>query len=160
MHLSPPLVAAFVAISLAAPAAAQSDTGFAALQERGRTAMGVDQYSSTHRFDDLPDGGRIELQRDPADSAGVATIRAHLREIADAFVRGDFRTPGVVHGRTVPGTDVMAERRRAMRYEFRPLPGGGEVRIRTTDPAAVAAVHRFLAFQRADHRAPGRSHAH
>jgi hypothetical protein len=29
------------------------------------------------------------------------------------------------------------------------------VRITTTDPAALAAVHEFLAFQRADHRAAG-----
>jgi hypothetical protein len=33
------------------------------------------------------------------------------------------------------------------------LPGGGEVRIRTASPAALAAIHEFLAFQRMDHRA-------
>jgi len=27
------------------------DSSFAALQERGRVAMGVDQYTSTHHFD-------------------------------------------------------------------------------------------------------------
>jgi hypothetical protein len=27
------------------------------------------------------------------------------------------------------------------------------VRIRATDPAAVQAIHEFLAFQRSDHRA-------
>jgi TusA-related sulfurtransferase len=32
------------------------------------------------------------------------------------------------------------------------LPRGGELRITTTDPAAVAAVAAFLAFQRMDHR--------
>src|SRR5688572_21274727 len=93
----------------AAPAA--PDSAFAALQRRGHQAMGVDQYTSTHRFDALPDGGRIELQRDGDDPEGVATIRAHLRSIADAFARGDFATPRFVHGQTVPGTETMAARR-------------------------------------------------
>ena len=53
----------------AAPAAAQ-DSSFSGMQNRGRQAMGVDQYTSAHRFDALADGGRIELQRETEDSAG------------------------------------------------------------------------------------------
>jgi hypothetical protein len=136
-----------------APRGANDDTVFVNLQERGESAMGVDQYTSTHRFEPLPDGGRIELQRDAADRAGVATIRAHMRDIADRFSRGDFTIPGFVHAREVPGTRVMAERKGQITYEMRELPGGAEVRIRAADAAAIAAVHEFLAFQRADHRA-------
>ena len=133
----------------------RADTAFAALQERGRAAMGVDQYTSTHRFDALPDGGRIELQRDTDDAEGIATIRAHLRAIADDFAAGDFRTPAFVHVREVPGSAVMAERRAAIRYAYRDLPRGGEVRITTADAAAIEAIHAFMAFQRGDHRAGG-----
>lgn len=134
---------------------AATDTSFAAVQARGKRAMGVDQYTSTHRFDDLADGGRIVLQRDAADSAGARIIRAHLRDVAAAFARGDFATPGFVHGRAVPGTTTMAARRAAIGYAVRDLPGGGEVRITTTDPEALRAVHAFLAFQRRDHRVGG-----
>jgi hypothetical protein len=144
-----------------APApAAPDDARFAGVQSRGHTAMGVDQYTSAHRFDDLPDGGRIELQRGADDPEGVRVIRAHLREIADAFARGDFRTPAFVHAGEVPGTAVMAAKRGAIAYTFRELPRGGEVRITTADPEAVRAIHAFLAFQRTDHRAPGHEHAH
>jgi len=142
----------------AAPSAARhphADTAFAALRARGTAAMGVDQYTSTHRFDDLPDGGRIELQRDADDAAGIATIRAHLQGIAAAFARGDFATPAMVHMREVPGTAVMRARSAAIRYEYRALPRGGEVRITTADPEALRAIHAFLAFQRSDHRAAG-----
>lgn len=132
-----------------------ADRAFAAVQARGKVAMGVDQYTSTHRFEPLPDGGRIVLQRDPADRAGVAVIRAHLRHIAGAFGAGDFRLPGFVHDRPVPGTEEMAARRDRINYTADSLPGGGEVRIRTDDSVAVRAVHRFLAFQRQDHRAGG-----
>src|SRR5690606_20544369 len=136
----------------------EGDTAFAALQERGRVGMGVDQYTSTHLFDSLEDGGRIELQRDVEDPEDVAIIRAHLREIAEAFARGDFRTPGFVHAQEVPGTRVMAARREHIRYTFRELPRGGEVRITTRDPEALAAIHEFLAFQRREHRAGGHVH--
>lgn len=135
--------------------AAAADTGFAALQARGRAAMGVDQYTSTHRFDALPDGGRIELQRDEDHAEGIATIRAHLAAIAQSFARGDFGTPAAVHAREVPGTATMAARRDAIRYTYRDLPRGGEVRITTADPEAIAAIHAFMAFQRGDHRAGG-----
>ena len=137
------------------PAATTQDSAFAALQARGHQAMGVDEYTSTHRFDALPDGGRIELQRDTDDPEGVATIRAHLRSIAEAFARGEFGTPAFVHGQAVPGTETMAARRAAIRYEYRDLPRGGEVRIVASDAEAVAAIHAFMAFQRGDHRAGG-----
>lgn len=137
---------------------AAADTAFAALQARGHVHMGVDQYTSTHRFDTLPDGGRIELRRDTDDARDIATIRAHLRGIARAFAHGDFGTPAAVHARAVPGTEVMAARRALIRYTYRDLPGGGEVRIATADPQALAAIHAFMAFQREDHRAGGASH--
>src|SRR5918993_2848595 len=72
------------------------DARFHGVQARGETAMGVDQYTSSHVFEPLPDGGRIVLQRDAADSAGTAVIRAHLDRIAAAFAAGDFRLPGFV----------------------------------------------------------------
>ena len=131
------------------------DTSYAAMQERGRSAMGVDQYTSAHRFDDAPDGGRIVLQRDASDTAGTRVIREHLRAIAGRFAAGDFRVPGFVHAGEVPGTRTMALHRRVITYRFEVLPGGGQVRIVTRNPAAVRAIHRFLAFQRTEHRAPG-----
>lgn len=134
---------------------ARHDTAFASMQERGRKAMGVDQYTSTHHFDALPDGGRIELQRDVDDSAGVARIRAHMREIASAFKSGDFSTPMMVHLREVPGATVMAERRALITYEPSDLPRGAELHIRTKDPGALKAIHEFMAFQRGEHHATG-----
>jgi hypothetical protein len=113
--------------------------------------MGVDQYTSWHRFDPLPDGGRIALQLDPRDTSGTVVIRAHLRDIARRFASGDFAIPGFVHAGEVAGTRAMRAKRRAIFYVLHPLAGGGEVRIITRDSDAVAAVHEFLAFQRKEH---------
>jgi hypothetical protein len=140
----------------AAATAAGDSARFAAVQTRGRSVMGVDQYTSAHVFEDLPDGGRIVLDRaDAADTAGIATIRRHMREVADDFRRGDFAKPFRVHAQQVPGTDAMARRRDAITYTVVDRPRGAEVDIHTTDSAAVAAVHAFLAFQRSDHHAAG-----
>ena len=133
--------------------AESSDSAFRAVQSRGAQVMGVDQYTSAHVFEPLPNGGRIVLQREVNDSAGTATIRAHMADIAGRFSRGDFSLPGLVHARAVPGTDVMAARRSLIRYVADTLPRGGEVRIITSDSLAIAAVHEFLAFQRSDHHA-------
>jgi hypothetical protein len=138
--------------------AGQVDADFDALQERGETAMGVDQYTSTHLFDALPDGGRIELQRDDDDPAGVDRIREHLRQVALDFADGDFSDPTFVHQQEMPGTAVMALRKDAIVYTFASLPRGAEVRITTEDPGAIEAIHQFMAAQRMDHRAGGHDH--
>jgi hypothetical protein len=132
-----------------------TDSGFAALQERGAIYMGVDQSRAAHRFDALPDGGRIELQSTTGDSADVAAIRRHFGMIADQFAQGDFETPFAVHAEQVPGTAIMRERKDRIVYQRADLPRGAALRLRTQDPAALAAIHEFLAYQRREHRAPG-----
>jgi len=129
------------------------DSSFAAMQARGATGMGVDQYTSTHTFEPRRDGGRITLRRDGEDSAGVEQIRAHLRMIAASFAAGDFGTPSFIHAGAVAGTDVMATRRLLIRYSVAPIARGGELIITTSDSVALDAIHRFLAFQRREHRA-------
>jgi len=134
-----------------------ADSGFAALQQRGAVYMGVDQSKAAHRFDALPDGGRIELQSTTGDSADVAAIRRHFQMIADQFARGDFETPFAVHAETVPGTAVMRERWEQISYQRSDLPRGAALRLTTRDPEALRAIHEFLAYQRKEHHAPGQN---
>ena len=133
---------------------ASSDSAFAEVQSRGHLAMGVDRYTSLHKFEPLPDGGRIALQRDATDTAGVTQIRAHMRQIASAFGRGDFTLPGFVHAREVPGTREMRARRSAIHYTTDTVTGGAVLRLRSSDSIAIRAIHEFVALQRHDHRAP------
>jgi hypothetical protein len=123
------------------------------MQKRGAEVMGVDQESSVHVFEALPNGGIIELQRAGTDSAGARTIRQHLRTIAMAFRDGDFSGPGYIHSTSVPGARVMADRRNYIRYDYRDLPRGGALRISTTDAAARKAIWEFIAYQRNEHMA-------
>ena len=135
--------------------ASTGDTAFRALQERGKMAMGVDQYESAHHFDVLPDGGRIVLEMKGDDALPIAQIRAHLKLIQHAFQAGDFSTPEFVHMRAMPGTAVMATKKGVITYTYADRPRGGEVRIRTADAEALAAIREFMSAQRGDHRAAG-----
>lgn len=135
---------------------AAGDSSLAELERRGAVYMGVDQSKAAHRFDALPDGGRIELQSTTGDSADVAAIRRHFQMIARQFAGGDFTTPFAVHAEQVPGTTVMQERKDRISYRRSDLPRGAELRLSTNDPAALRAMHEFLAYQRREHHAPGR----
>ena len=156
MRLAPIVLAGLVACGKGKEN--QTPDDFAAMQTRGEHVMGVDQYTSAHVFEDLPDGGRVVLDDNTADSTAIATIRAHMRDIAVAFRAGDFSKPFEVHAQTVPGTDVMRARSAAITYEPIDRVWGAQVRIKSTDPVAIAAIHQFLAFQREAHQAPEHEH--
>jgi TusA-related sulfurtransferase len=46
----------------------------------------------------------------------------------------------------------MAAKRSLITYTVEVLPRGAALRIATQDPEAVQAIHRFLEFQRLEHR--------
>lgn len=131
-----------------------TDSAFAGVQERGKAVMGVDQYTSTHVFEDLSDGGRIVLDRDSAaDSAAIATIRTHMQDILKDFRAGNFSKPFQVHAMEVPGTDVMRANAAKITYSVVDRPRGAELRMTTADSTVLAAIRKFLEFQRKEHHA-------
>jgi hypothetical protein len=114
--------------------------------------MGFDQARTVHHFRIYADGGAIDVAvKDPADRVNLDAIRSHLPHIAQLFGNGRFDLPMVVHARVVPGTTELARLTHAVTYRYVETPGGGRVDIVTTNAEALAAVHRFLAFQIADH---------
>jgi hypothetical protein len=160
MRFAPSICTALVLFALTTPhrASAQqsttraSDSAFKKLQERGKQVMGVDQYTSKHAFETLPDGGRITLARDGDVPADIATIRAHLKDVAARLARGDFSLSEAVHAGKVPGSDVMRAKKDVITFAYADVPRGGQVTLTSRDAEAVKAIHEFLAFQRMDHR--------
>ena len=140
-------------IALAIVSVQHPESHHAAVDARGAHVMGFDQARTAHHFRLYADGGAIDVAvRDPADSANRDAIRRHLPHIAAMFGDGNFDAPMLVHATTVPGTPELARLASAVSYRYVETPGGGRVDIVTADRAALAAVHRFLAFQIADHR--------
>jgi hypothetical protein len=123
------------------------------MNERGELGMGFSQTATTHHFFLKPDGGAIQVEaNDPKDTGSRDSIRAHLRHIAHAFAQGDFDIPMFVHDTVPPGEAEMKRLKDKISYSFRETPGGGKVLIATSDPEALAAIHKFLRFQIAEHQ--------
>ena len=137
-----------------APASpAPIDTAHAVIQQRGAEGAGAYQEASAQVFEQLPNGGVIELQRAYADSVGMRAVRTRLRAIAQAFATGDFAAPSSMNVSSVPGARVMWDRRNAIRFDYRDLARGGALRISTSDRTAQKAIWDFIAYQRNEHMA-------
>lgn len=128
------------------------------VEKHGDQAMRFPHDKTTHHFRLYADGGAIEVTaNDSNDAVNTQAIRGHLAHIAKLFSRGDFSIPMFVHDEVPPGVPVMKEKRAKISYSFEELPAGASVRIKTSNPDALKAVHDFLRFQIEDHHtAPGR----
>jgi len=123
------------------------------MNERGEKVMGFSQTATTHHFLVNETGGVIQVEaNNSSDSASLDNIRMHLRHIARAFQSGDFDLPMFVHDTVPPGVPEMRRLRNHISYAFEETPNGGRVVISTSDTKALAAIHRFLRFQGAEHK--------
>jgi hypothetical protein len=125
----------------------------AGVDERGDKGMGFSHSKTTHHFRVRPDGGAIEVTANDAnDQISRDQIRGHLAHVATLFGQGNFDIPMFVHAQKPPGADVMGRMKSSIAYQYEEMETGGRVRITTTDPQALKAVHDFLRFQIKEHR--------
>jgi len=125
----------------------------AGVDERGDKGMGFSHTKTTHHFRIRAEGGAIEVTANDAnDLASRDQIRSHLAQIATSFGEGNFEIPMFVHAQKPPGAEVMAHMKASIVYRYEEMETGGRVRITTSEPQALKAVHDFLRFQIADHR--------
>jgi hypothetical protein len=122
------------------------------VEKHGDEAMGFPHDKTTHHFRLYSDGGAIEVTvNDTKDSQNMHAIRSHLTHIATMFSNGEFSIPMFIHDQVPPGVPVMKEKHTEISYGLEELLTGGRVRIKTTNPDALKAVHDFLRFQIEDH---------
>jgi hypothetical protein len=123
------------------------------MNERGEVGMGYSQTATGHHFLIQPAGGVIKVEAKSPDNTGERdNIRHHLAHIAQAFANAGFDIPMFVHDSTPPGAPEMKELRQKITYSFQETPAGGQVVIRTSDPRALAAIHKFLRYQIEEHQ--------
>ena len=123
------------------------------VDERGDKGMGFSHQKTTHHFRIGTDGGAIEVTaNDAKDQTSRDQIRGHLAHIATLFGQGNFDIPMFVHDQKPAGADVMERMKSSIVYKYEEMENGGRVRITTSDPQALAAVHDFLRFQIKEHR--------
>src|SRR5215467_14194050 len=129
------------------------DQQHAAMMHRGDQGMGFSQEKTMHRFTLLKHGGEIQATvMDANHSDNLEHIRMHLSHAAKMFSAGDFDIPMFVHGTIPPGVPVMKKLHAFIQYEYREVENGGKITIATTNPKALAAIHKFLRFQTSEHQ--------
>lgn len=114
--------------------------------------MPFDLERTTHYFKPLPDGGVQTVVADnPSDRDQVALVRDHLRKEVKAFAKGDFGDPEQIHGREMPGLDVLRSRYDEMSLTVSATAAGGRIRYTSEASEVVDALHRWFEAQLVDH---------
>jgi hypothetical protein len=122
------------------------------MNKRGDHVMGFDT-KTTHHFLLEESGGSIEVTANKSDDVESSEqIRMHLKHIAMMFADGNFNAPMLIHDQTPPGVPVMQELKGEIKYNYEEIDRGAAVRISTTNPAALKAIHDFLRFQIKEHK--------
>jgi len=67
------------------------------------------------------------------------------------FSEGNFEIPMFVHDQTPPGAAAMKQLKADISYKYVEIENGAKVVISSENPAAISAIHDFLAFQIKDH---------
>jgi hypothetical protein len=130
-----------------------SDMADEQMNQRGDHIMGFDHTKTTHHFLLQESGGSIEVTANSADDVESSEqIRMHLKHIAKMFAEGNFNAPMLIHDQTPPGTPVMQELKGEIKYKYEEIDRGAAVRISTTNPNALKAIHEFLRFQIKEHK--------
>ncbi|MBM4201175.1 MAG: aspartate carbamoyltransferase [Gammaproteobacteria bacterium] len=158
MKRTPPtlLLGALLVCGLAA-AGARAETAsperIGEVAAKGSHVMPFDLKKTAHVFAKTPTGGlQTVYARDPADTAQISLIRAHLIKIAGEFARGDFTDPERIHGPGMPGlAELRAAKQGQLTVVYKDRPDGGEITYTAADPGLVAALHRWFDAQVMDH---------
>ena len=123
------------------------------MNKRGDHVMGFDHTKTTHHFLLQDVGGSIEITANKSEDVESSNqIRMHLKHIARMFAEGDFNAPMLIHEQTPAGVPVMQELKSEIKYDFEEIDRGAAVRISTTNPEALKAIHDFLRFQIKEHK--------
>ena len=141
-----------IALLLLGAALAFAQDHLAMVNQHGDHVMGFSHEKTTHHFRLYKDGGAIEVSaNDPKDTASRDEIRQHLSHITQMFAAGNFNVPMLIHSTTPPGVPTMKELHDQIHYASQQTDSGARVRINTTNPQALEAVHSFLRFQITEH---------
>lgn len=146
-------VALATMLSFCANAQQTPDQHHEGVVQRGDQVMGFSHEKTIHHFRLTPDGGTIEaLATDPSDATSREQIRAHLEHITEMFHNGNFNAPMLIHAQTPPGVRTMKKLRKDIQYNVEETPSGARVKVSSSNPQAIAAIHDFLKFQIQDHQ--------
>jgi len=123
------------------------------VRERSADVMPFQMEATTHIFTKTPTGGvQRVVAKDAKDEEQIELVRAHLKEIAHTFSRGDFSAPAHVHGAAMPGlATLQSAGAGALKIRYNDVKAGAEIRYSSENPKIVSALHGWFDAQLTDH---------
>lgn len=120
---------------------------------RGKDVMPFSLAATKHIFTKTAEGGSQQVvARKSSDVEQVKLARAHLQEIREQFLKGDFSGPSHIHGQDMPGlADLKAAKPGQIAIDYKDVKGGGQLTYKTQDASLVAALHKWFDAQLSDH---------
>lgn len=125
----------------------------AEMLKRGDIAMEFNQSKISHQFVITPDGGQIKISTlDNKDNQTVSQIKDHIRNIQKEFSEGNFNRSSFIHATTVPGTEVMTDKRDLIDYSIIEMNNGSSLILESNDTEVIDAISQFMEFQAIEHK--------
>jgi len=124
----------------------------------GHNVMPFDLTQTVHVFR-MTDSGGVQrvLLREGAATDQVAIIQQHLQHEAEAFQRGDYADPALLHGAEMPGLKDLQAGAKGIRISYRALPDGAEITFKTKSLHLLTAIHRWFGAQLSEHGGDARA---
>jgi hypothetical protein len=121
--------------------------------ERGSYVMPFDLEQTTHVFSKTEKGGLQQVVvKDPKNSEQIKLIRQHLSKISSDFKKGDFSNPAKIHGKDMPGLDVLRNTKPGqLKVDYKELPTGAEINYASDEKNVIEAIHHYFDAQLTDH---------
>jgi hypothetical protein len=133
--------------------------------ERGSHVMPFDLEQTTHVFSKTEKGGLQQvIVKDPKNSEQIKLICQHLSKISSEFKKGDFSNPTKIHGKDMPGLEVLRNTKpEQFKVDYKELPNGAEINYTSDEKNVIEAIHQFFDAQLSDHArhaVPGHANHH
>ena len=134
--------------------AARAETKQEQVHQMSHDVMPFDLAKTTHIFR-MTDSGGVEriIVKDESDKDQVALIQRHLQHEAEAFQRGDYSDPIMLHGEDMPGLKDLETEAAQISVRYSALPDGAEITFETADLHLLTAIHKWFGAQLSEHGA-------
>jgi hypothetical protein len=121
--------------------------------KRGADVMPFDLEKTTHVFSKTKQGGIQQvIVKDSKNDEQIKLIRQHLLKISAEFKKGDFSNPAKIHGKDMPGLNVLRNTSsKDISFAYKELTNGAQINYTSKDIQIIKAIHQWFDAQLSDH---------
>ncbi|NOQ64478.1 MAG: aspartate carbamoyltransferase [Methyloprofundus sp.] len=137
-----------------------SDARIKQVAELGSQVMPFNLMQTLHIFSKNDAGGLQQVVvKDPDNQAQIKLIRQHLEQIANDFKRADYTDPETIHGKDMPGLEVLRNAKAGeLKIRYREIAEGAEILYSSDKAELVTAIHQWFDAQLRDHASHASMH--